>query len=71
VQDTLRNQDANASCTNVGANSETIMAGGPRRDFRAVAAFGSVATLGMVVIGMGVLMKPPAASAAEDLLGLV
>jgi hypothetical protein len=47
------------------------MAGGTRRDFRAVAAFGSVATLGMVVIGMGVLMKPPAASAAEDLLGLV
>src|ERR1700730_13738802 len=33
LQDILRNQDANPSCTNVGANSETIMAGGPRGDF--------------------------------------
>jgi len=60
------NRDVNAPCTTAGADSETIAASRPQRDFRAVATFGGVASLGAVVIGAGLLIKPPAASAVPS-----
>ena len=45
MQDTLSNGGVKASCTKVGALSETMTTIRPRRDFRAVAAFGGVASL--------------------------
>jgi hypothetical protein len=50
----------------VGENSETMVPSSPRRDLRAVAAFGGVASLCAVVIGAGVLIKPPMASAVPS-----
>jgi hypothetical protein len=48
-----------APCTIVRGDSETIAATCPRRDFRAVAACGGVASPTAVVIGAGILIKPP------------
>src|SRR5450631_640306 len=66
MQDTLSNGDAHAPRTTDGAERETIAANRPPRDFRAVAAFGGVASLGAVVLTAGVLMKPPSASAVPS-----
>lgn len=66
MQDNRSDLDVHAPCTAVGAESETIADGIPRRDFRAVAAFGGVAFLAVMVIGAGVLIKPPTASAVPS-----
>jgi len=66
MQDIVSDRDVRVPCTTVGADSETIAASGPRRDFQAVAAFGGVASLAAVVIGAGVLIKPPPASAVPS-----
>src|SRR5450631_1897023 len=66
MKDTLSNGDVKASCTTAGAECETIAASRPPRDFRAVAACGGVASLAAVVIGAGVLIKPPTASAVPS-----
>jgi hypothetical protein len=66
MQDIVTDGDVNAPCTTVGAGSETIAASSPRRDFRAVAAFGGAASLGAAVIGAAVLIKPPPASAVPS-----
>jgi hypothetical protein len=66
MQDTLSNGGVKASCTKVGALSETMTTIRPRRDFRAVAAFGGVASLAVAVIGAGILIRPPSASAVPS-----
>jgi hypothetical protein len=66
MQELSSNGDVKASCAEAGMDRETIGVGRPQRDFRAIAAFGCVAMLGVVVIGAGVLMKPPAASAVPS-----
>ena len=66
MQDSVPDCDVHAPCTTVGADSETVAASNLRRDFRAVAAFGGVASLGAVVIGAAVLIKPPPASAVPS-----
>jgi len=66
MQDIVSDKDVNAPCTTVGAESETIAVSGQLRDFRAVAACGGVASLAVVVIGVGILIKPPAASAVPS-----
>jgi hypothetical protein len=65
MQDIISAKDVNAPCATVGAESETI-AVSPLRDFRAVAACGGVVSLVVVVIGAGILIKPPAASAVPS-----
>jgi hypothetical protein len=49
-----------------GMGGEMTRAGGSRYNFRALAAFGGVVILGAAVIGAGVLVKPPAASAVPS-----
>jgi hypothetical protein len=66
MQDIISNRDVDAPCTTVAPENKTIAASSPRHDFRAVAAFGGVASLGAAVIGVGVLIKPPAASAVPS-----
>ena len=66
MQDTLSNQDSEASCTKVGMSSETIWARHPRHELRAVAAFGGVAFLAAVAATVGILIKPPTASAVPS-----
>jgi hypothetical protein len=67
MQDTLSNGDVKASCAaTAGAECETIAASSPPRDFRTVAACGGVASFAAVVIGVGVLIKPPTASAVPS-----
>jgi hypothetical protein len=66
MQDTLSNRHAHDPRTTDGAERETIATNRPPRDFRAVAAFGGVASLGAVVLTAGVLMKPPSASAVPS-----
>ena len=66
MQDIVPDLDVHAPCTTVGADSETVAASNHRRDFRAVAAFGGVASLGAAVIGAAVLIKPPPASAVPS-----
>jgi hypothetical protein len=65
MQDIVSDEDVNAPCTTVGAERETI-AVSPLRDFRAVAAIGGVGFLAVVVIGAGILIKPPTASAVPS-----
>jgi hypothetical protein len=65
MQDIISAKDVNAPCATVGAESETI-AVSPLRDFRAVAAIGGVGFLAVVVIGAGILIKPPTASAVPS-----
>jgi hypothetical protein len=66
MQDILLNQDVIASLPEAGKDSETIKAGTSTRDLRAVAAFGGVATLAVLVTAAGILIKPPAASAVPS-----
>jgi hypothetical protein len=66
MQETLSNGEVKAS-----RESETTIADdGPLRDLRALAAFGGVAGLGAVVIGAGVILKAPSASAVHARIGL-
>ena len=57
MEDTLSNQDLDASHTIIGTDSEATAASGPRRDFRAVAACGGLASLAVAVIGVGILIQ--------------
>jgi hypothetical protein len=66
MQDIVSDKDVIAPCTTVGAESESVAANSPLRDFRAVAACGGVVSLAVVVIGAGILIKPPAASAVPS-----
>ena len=66
MEDTLSNQDLDASHTIIGTDSEATAASGPRRDFRAMAACGGVASLAVAVIGVGILIRPPTASAVPS-----
>ena len=66
MEDTLSNQDLDASHTIIGTDSEATAASSPRRDFRAVAACGGLASLAAVVIGAGILIRPPTASAVPS-----
>ena len=66
MQDVVSDQDVHVLRTTGDAESETVAAGIPRRDFRAVAACGGVASLAAVVIGAGILIRPPAASAVPS-----
>jgi hypothetical protein len=64
MQDTSLNGNANAPSAEAG--TETLPVGGSRRDFRAVAAFGGVASLAVLVTAGGILIKPPMASAVPS-----
>src|SRR5208337_4213908 len=66
MEDTLSNQDLDASHTIIGTDSEATAAIRPRREFRAVAACGGLASLAAVVIGAGILIRPPTASAVPS-----
>jgi len=66
MEDTLSNQDLDASHTIIGTDSKATAASSPRRDFRAVAACGGLASLAAVVIGAGILIRPPTASAVPS-----
>ena len=66
MEDTLSNQDLDPSHTIIGTDSEVTTASSPRRDFRAVVACGGLASLAVVVIGAGILIRPPTASAVPS-----
>ena len=66
MEDTLSNQDLDASHTSIGTDSKATAAIRPRRDFRAVAACGGLASLAVAVIGAGILIRPPTASAVPS-----
>jgi hypothetical protein len=66
MEDTLSNQDLDASHTSIGPDSKATAAMRPRRDFRAVAACGGLASLAVAVIGAGILIRPPTASAVPS-----
>ena len=66
MQDTLLSGDVITPCATVGGASETFVVSRPRHDFRAIAAFGGVASLAVAVIGAGILIRPPAASAVPS-----
>ena len=53
MQDTLLSGDVITPCATVGGASETFVVSRPRHDFRAIAAFGGVASLAVAVIGAG------------------
>jgi hypothetical protein len=66
MEDTLSNQDVIASSATIGTDSETIAAGAPRRDLRAVAAIGGVASVAALVTAAAILIKSPSASAVPS-----
>ncbi len=66
MQEKSSNSDLEASCARIGMDGAMMKASSQRLDFRSIAAFGGVATLGVAVIATGVLMKPPRAAAVPS-----